>query len=386
MDNQADNRQENEPSGILLKNVNIFDGTNAQLQEDMDTLVEGNRIKQIGHDLAAPTGAIEIDGKGHVLMPGIINSHYHMIGALPTKRFFTGPPKDYRAFWYAKGLNMCLMQGVTTVRDIGGNDWGVVHAAEEGLIDAPRIFASGALICQTGGHFDVRPRDMALEKSEFAGGLTVVFDGMAYLADGPDAVRRAARECLRQGATQIKIASGGGAASLVDPIHSIQFTTEEVRAPCRSPKTGTPMSPLTSTPRKRRSATSKTGSCPWNTPTWSTKRRSGAASTKGSGGRRRRSSICTRRRIGTTSSGPNFKSSSTASRTRWPCSKSTMPRSCSAPIALATRIDSAALVSACLCTHKSLFSSTKCDRTCRAAAVPRPRSAPHPRQDRGRRL
>jgi imidazolonepropionase-like amidohydrolase len=125
---------------------------------------------------------------------------------------------------------MTLMQGITTVRDIGGNDWGVVRAAEEGLINAPRIFASGALICQTAGHFDLRPQNMTLEKSEFAGDLIVVFDGMSLLADGPDAVRRAARECLRQGAKQIKIASGGGVASLVDPIHSIQFTTEEVRA------------------------------------------------------------------------------------------------------------------------------------------------------------
>jgi imidazolonepropionase-like amidohydrolase len=71
---------------------------------------------------------------------------------------------------------------------------------------------------------------VTLAKSEFAGNVIVVHDGMSFLADGPDAVRRAARECLRQGATQIKIASGGGVASLVDPIHSVQFTTEEVRA------------------------------------------------------------------------------------------------------------------------------------------------------------
>ncbi|MFC1997774.1 amidohydrolase family protein [Chloroflexota bacterium] len=221
----------NKSSKTLIKNVRIFDGTSQELQNGMNLLIEDNLIKQISHEpIIIPAEHGVIDGKGHVLMPGMINSHYHMIGALPIKLIFEGPPKDYRVFWYAKGLEMTLMQGVTTVRDVGGNDWGVVHAAEEGLITAPRIFASGALICQTGGHFDSRPRNMTLEKSEHAGDLIVVSEGMSLLADGPDAVRRAARECLRQGATQIKIASGGGVASLVDPLHSIQFTSEEVRA------------------------------------------------------------------------------------------------------------------------------------------------------------
>jgi len=231
MTNESGTKQENERLGMLFKNVKIFDGRNEILQVGMNVLVEGNRIKQISSEtITVPAGFGEIDCRGHVLMPGIINSHYHMIGALPTQVFFGGPPKDYRVFWYAQGLERTLMQGVTTVRDVGGNDWGVVRAADEGLIKSPRIFASGPLISQTAGHFDFRPTNMTLEKSESAGDLIVVFDGMSLLADGPDAVRRAARECLRQGATQIKIASGGGVASLVDPIHSIQFTTEEVRA------------------------------------------------------------------------------------------------------------------------------------------------------------
>ena len=222
---------ENKSCWTLIKNVRIFDGMSEILKDGRHVLIEDNRIRQISTaEIDVPTEAAIVEGKGHVLMPGIINSHYHMMGALPTGVFYSGPTKDYRVFWYAKGLEMTLRQGITTVRDMGGNDWGVVQAASEGLIPAPRIFASGALISQTGGHFDVRPKNMTLEKSEHIGGLTIVFDGMAYLADGPDAVRRAARECLRQGATQIKIASGGGVASLVDPIHTIQFTSEEVKA------------------------------------------------------------------------------------------------------------------------------------------------------------
>ncbi len=216
---------------ILIRNVNIFNGVNDNLLVNMNMLIEGNRIKKLSQDeIKVDPSTKVINGKNHYLMPGIINCHYHMIGALPTDVFFSGPPKDYRVFYYARALEMTIMQGITTVRDVGGNDWGVVRAANEGLIHSPRIFASGALISQTGGHFDSRPREMTLEKSEHKGGLTVVADGMSYLADGPDAVRRAARECLRQGATQIKIASGGGVASMVDPIHTVQFTSDEVKA------------------------------------------------------------------------------------------------------------------------------------------------------------
>jgi len=226
-----------EKNRMLIKNVRIFDGFSADLKEGAQILIEGSTIKRITDEPQAndPDCSV-IDGKGHVLMPGIINSHYHMFGALPTRLFAMGPEKDYRAFWFAKGLRLTLMQGVTTVRDVGGNDWGVVLAAEQGMIDAPRIFASGALICQTSGHFDWRPKYQPLAKSEFAGDLIIIMDGLCYIADGPDAVRRAARECLRQGATQVKIASGGGVASLTDPIHSVQFTTAEVRAAVEAAK------------------------------------------------------------------------------------------------------------------------------------------------------
>jgi imidazolonepropionase-like amidohydrolase len=223
--------QDGSAAGMLFRNIRIFDGVSNFLREGSNLMVEGNRISgflQSGE--ATPEGFVEIDGQGGVLMPGIINSHYHMIGALDANRLHEFSTMEYRGFLYAKVLEMTLMQGVTSVRDVGGNDWGVVRAANEGLIDSPRIFPSGAMISQTSGHFDFRPKNLSIQRSEHSGGITVVLDGMSYLADGPDAVRRAARECLRQGATQLKIASGGGIISPSDPIRSLQFTAEEVRA------------------------------------------------------------------------------------------------------------------------------------------------------------
>jgi len=50
------------------------------------------------------------------------------------------------------------------------------------------------------------------------------------IVDGPDAVRRAAREQLRRGATQIKLLASGGIVSPTDPFDSIQFSAAEIAA------------------------------------------------------------------------------------------------------------------------------------------------------------
>ena len=89
MNSEIGTKQATEQSGTLFKNIRIFDGINESLQVGVSILVEGNRIKQISREkISVPVGFSEIDGKGHILMPGIINSHYHMFGALPTKIFW----------------------------------------------------------------------------------------------------------------------------------------------------------------------------------------------------------------------------------------------------------------------------------------------------------
>ena len=54
------------------------------------------------------------------------------------------------------------------------------------------------------------------------------------LADGPAEVRRAVRESLRQGATAIKVMAGGGISSDYDPIDTVQYSVEELRAAVES--------------------------------------------------------------------------------------------------------------------------------------------------------
>jgi imidazolonepropionase-like amidohydrolase len=112
------------------------------------------------------------------------------------------------------------------VRDAGGADWGTKTAVESGLIPGPRLFISCRSIGPTGGHNDRNRRTDI-------GPPCLCCNGMVFIrciADGPDAVRKAAREQMRQGADQVKLMVSGGVASPYDPLESLQFTEEEITA------------------------------------------------------------------------------------------------------------------------------------------------------------
>jgi imidazolonepropionase-like amidohydrolase len=119
-----------------------------------------------------------------------------------------------------------LARGFTSVRDAGGADGGLAEAVAQGLVRGPRLFPSGQALSQTGGHGDLRPRIRSVVSCaccEYGAGL-------ARIADGVDECRRAARDELRKGATQIKIMASGGVASPYDPIWNLQYSDDEMRA------------------------------------------------------------------------------------------------------------------------------------------------------------
>jgi len=126
----------------------------------------------------------------------------------------------------ARVLEGMLQRGFTTIRDAAGADGGLAEAVEAGLVRGPRIFPSGMALSQTGGHGDVRPRTQSVVTCACCeGGIN-----LSRIADGVAECRRAARDELRKGATQIKILASGGVASPYDPIWNLQYSEEEVRA------------------------------------------------------------------------------------------------------------------------------------------------------------
>ena len=215
---------------VLFENVKIFNGMDASLSELSHVFVEGNRISAIS---SSPITVAEqtriIDGQGNTLMPGLIDAHFHMVLASAPLNVALAGPEGYLNLLAAQEAEKTLLRGFTSVRDLAGPVFSIKRAIDEGLIDGPRIWPSGAMISQTGGHGDYRhtnelPRasDGHLHYSEQAGG--------AAIADGPDEVIRRAREQLMLGASQIKLAAGGGVSSNYDPIDVSQYTEEEFRA------------------------------------------------------------------------------------------------------------------------------------------------------------
>ena len=120
------------------------------------------------------------------------------------------------------------MRGFTTVRDTGGPAFGLKLAIDRGALPGPRILASGAMISQTSGHGDFR---MTSELPRADGDLSYSERvGVVAIADGRAEVLRRTREQLMKGASQIKIMAGGGVTSLYDPLESLQYTEDEMRA------------------------------------------------------------------------------------------------------------------------------------------------------------
>src|SRR5215471_16487535 len=64
---------------LVIEHVRVFDGTS--VIADTNVVVEGGMIGAMGATVARPAGAEVVDGKGKTLLPGLIDSHTHTIGA-----------------------------------------------------------------------------------------------------------------------------------------------------------------------------------------------------------------------------------------------------------------------------------------------------------------
>ena len=211
---------------VVLEEASVLDTERGVVGENQSIVVEGDRIREVAEGAVRLDGARRIRLGGRTVMPGLIDAHVHVtITSVDVGAMFKKPTtliaQEARVI-----LERMLRRGFTTVRDAGGCDWGLAEAVERGLIDGPRIFHSGRVLSQTGGHGDFRDRTDTPEVCA----CQVHTSGFAHVADGVPAVRKAAREELRRGAKQVKIMASGGVASPTDPVWNIQYSAEEMRA------------------------------------------------------------------------------------------------------------------------------------------------------------
>lgn len=216
-------------SPVLITNVDVFDGVNETLIEDVNVLIDGNIISKISHEELSANDGLVVEGNGHTLMPGIIEGHSHLAlsGITFADVLFELP--GYQSIRSVDTARDMLMNGVTTARDMAGEVFSLKRAIDEGSIVGPRIYPSGSMISQTSGHSDFRVRN---ERNPLLGGEPPITDltGNSTLVDGVPKVLAATREQLRLGASQVKLAIGGSVSGPNDPLDTTQFTFEEIQA------------------------------------------------------------------------------------------------------------------------------------------------------------
>jgi len=218
-----------QPGAVLIENARIFDGMSPDLIDGMDVLIEGNMISRIAAGIDPPPDALVINADGRTLMPGLIDMHWHSLFAIISQAKLLVSDVAYINIYAAKANEDALMRGFTTVRDVGGNVFGLKAATDQGVVNGPRIYPSGAYISQTAGHGDFRgPLDVPEDPGTPLDYLQRT--GQTLIADGVPEVIKRTREVLRMGASQIKVMAGGGVSSLYDPLDTTQYTLDEMKA------------------------------------------------------------------------------------------------------------------------------------------------------------
>jgi imidazolonepropionase-like amidohydrolase len=208
---------------LLVTGGTLIDGTGADPRA-ADVAIESGRVTEVGGTSTKAEHVVDVSGL--TVLPGLIDLHTHMgIVAMGDEE---GMAPAVTAAHLFRNAELCLMSGHTTAREVAGADGGLRQAIDAGLIPGPRLFPSGPILCQSGGHGDMAPPFFAHHHTHPRGvpGLSQA----ALPCDGADGVRIAARTAFRRGATQIKVCTSGGAVSLTDSLEDTQFTVEELRA------------------------------------------------------------------------------------------------------------------------------------------------------------
>jgi imidazolonepropionase-like amidohydrolase len=220
-----------EPKVVALKAARMFDARSDRVTSPGLVVVSGGRIQAAGAGATVPAGAEVIDLGDATLLPGFMDAHTHLSGEASADwqrdeldAFKKSVPEQ--ALGATEYTRKTLWVGFTTVRDLGSGeliDVALRNAVRDGKVAGPRMLVSVRAVGATGGHCDPT-----------GGYRPGVFDpalGLdAAVADGPDAVRRAVRLNVKQGADVIKVCATGGVLSLVGDVNSPQLTQAELDA------------------------------------------------------------------------------------------------------------------------------------------------------------
>jgi imidazolonepropionase-like amidohydrolase len=192
-------------------------------------VVSGERIEQVGSNAKVPEGARLIDLSTYTVLPGLIDSHTHVLLQPEDER---GPPPvitKSQAFRTVQGIAAArkdLEAGFTTLRDLdsegaGFADVAIRDAINGGIIPGPRLFVSTLALTITGGHMNNAGLNPDIQIPE-----------PASLVDSREAMVAEVRRQVKYGADWIKLYATGTLrhvdSSTLEPLG--QVSLEDVKA------------------------------------------------------------------------------------------------------------------------------------------------------------
>lgn len=233
-----------ERSDVLITNARLIDGTGG-IKEGAMIAISGNRIEGIFSDGEPREGDLTIDAGGRTVMPGLIDSHVHILVDEPVVDENT--LAEYIENSVRKNLAGFLSHGVTTVKSAGDPEDAILalrQLIEEGKIEGPRLLVVGPVLSAPGGHPSVtifadnpwiRERIVGeLESVEGAketivrlaekgvDGIKIVYQGSdnespSYLYGGRISIRRLPREVMEtiQGVRSTEIFCKGSPSTII---------------------------------------------------------------------------------------------------------------------------------------------------------------------------
>ncbi len=207
----------------VVQNGNVLDTSTMEFGGEKTVVIDDGVIVEVGDHHSGPADRV-VDAAGRFIVPGLIDGHVHFRLATMDFRLLASLSEVEFGIRMAVLARDTVERGFTTVRDLGGEVTGLVRAIARGTTAGPRIVRAGRMLSQTGGHGDAEGGDREVPGCACAMRTTA----FGIVADGPDAVRKAARHNLRDGSDFLKVHVSGGVATPSDPLESVQYTHEEI--------------------------------------------------------------------------------------------------------------------------------------------------------------
>jgi len=211
------------PARVAIKAGRLLDVRSGKIRTNVFILVEKDRIVSLND--SAPGGVPVIDLSNQTVLPGLIDSHVHLLFDWKDQSSASvlrmSSPQG--ALWGAHNLRTYLNQGFTTVRDACEYDaaygqFALRDSVRIGLVQGPRMVAAGSCISVTGGHADADSLapDQALPRRP-------------NIADTVNEISTVTRRDLKYGADWIKLMATGGVADPLSDFNVQELSEEQMR-------------------------------------------------------------------------------------------------------------------------------------------------------------